>query len=164
MSRETLSPFTAQTRAVNHSLTQSFRRRRSSPFTNQPPLFLVMNRADAGPRHACKTLFFSRRPLLATQLPLPGAAQQVACDASTASSNHRPKSDIHNLAHRSSLAPATARELLPMATTAFACLIRWLHTTPRLQAKSGERLLTAGHPAGDDSRRSADVGVSGHGE
>jgi hypothetical protein len=57
-----------------------------------------------------------------------------------------------------------ARELLSMASTSFARLIRRLHTTPRLQAKSGERLLTAGHPAGDDSRRSADVGVSGHGE
>jgi hypothetical protein len=90
-----------------------------------------------------------------------GCRTRVACSASTLSSNHRPKSDTHNLADRSSLAPATARELLPMVRSFFACLIRWLHTGPRTQAKSGERVLTAGHPAGDDSRTSADVRVPG---
>lgn len=51
--------------------------------------------------------------------------RRVACDAAHfRSSNHASRPGIHNLAHRSSLAPAEACELVPMAKRLLAPLIR----------------------------------------
>lgn len=82
------------------------------------------------------------------------------------SSNHASQSDIHNLANRSSLAPAKACELVPMAKHFLALLIRRLHNSRYKPIQRIRRHLClffgsggAASPAGDESRTCADVGT-----
>jgi hypothetical protein len=106
----------------------------------------VNNRADAGPLNACKTRLLDR---LSAVIACGGS--EVASDASTRSSNHSQNPSIHNLADRSSLAPASSRERLPLVIALLACLIRWLHTGRASTQKAANDCSPAGHPAGDDS-------------